>query len=96
MEENTNKKFITDVLANQMMDNFACAYLSVFDCVNVDPETNEYTCSQEDATKAMDYAREQFILFTDGLAKYCGCDIDVVSTAQSEETANAEVVENNT
>lgn len=32
--ENTNKAYITDVLANQLMDNYACAYLSVFDCVS--------------------------------------------------------------
>lgn len=89
--ENTNKAYITDVLANQLMDNYACAYLSVFDCVSQDE--NGIICSEEDATKAMEFARESFVKFTADLSEMCEKDIEVVKVTEDTEEAEGTVVE---
>lgn len=88
MEE--NKSYITDVLANQMMDNYACVYLSINNCVSQDEEGN-IICSQEDAEQATTFARECFNTYMDSMKERFNREIEVLTTTtiQPEE----EVVE---
>lgn len=91
METETKiKGYITDVLANQLMDNYACAYLSVFDCVSQDE--NGIICSEEDANKAMEFAKQTFVKFISELGEMSGKDIDVV-VANDPEEAEGTVME---
>lgn len=85
-----NKQYITDVLANQMMDNYACMYLSINNCVSQDDEGN-ILCSQEDAEKATDFARECFNDYMDKMKERFGCDIEVINTIQPEGEATEEM-----
>lgn len=72
------------------MDNYACAYLSVFDCVSQDE--NGIICSEEDANKAMEFAKQTFVKFISELGEMSGKDIDVV-VANDPEEAEGTVVE---
>lgn len=85
-----NKQYITDVLANQMMDNYACVYLSINNCVSQDDEGN-ILCSQEDAEKATDFARECFNDYMDKMKERFGCDIEVINIIQPEGEATEEM-----
>lgn len=84
-----NKQYITDVLANQMMDNYACVYLSINNCVSQDDDGN-IICSQEDAEKATDFARECFNDYMDKMKERFGCEIEVINTQPEEEVEETE------
>lgn len=64
------KGYIADVI---LMDDYVCAYLSVFD--GVPQNKNAIICSEEDANKAMEFAKQAFAKFISELGEMRGKDI---------------------
>lgn len=85
-----NKRFITDVLANAIMDNYACLYLSVNNCVSENPDG--IFCSEEDAQLAMEFARTKFNQLMGEVEQAFECTVKVINTQPqpTEEAPEAE------
>lgn len=79
-------KEITDVLACQLMDDLACAYISFADCVICD-EHGEPAITEENLKAAEEWARETFHEVFTSLSEKFGIttdDIHIVETGSLE------------
>lgn len=88
--------YITQVLHNNLLDDFTCLYLSVYKLVKAN-EKDEPVVEEEDLNKAQQYAVDQVQELYNGLAKKLGGEVKIVPSEalnkkdeESENAANAE------